>query len=67
MIGFDRWYWLVAHPDTLLPLSGLAEHDYRPNLPRALELDFSGADFDKIGIHSRRELLATFNASRDRN
>jgi hypothetical protein len=94
-IGFDRWCWPPADLDTLLPLSRLAEHDYGPDLPRALELEFSGADFaakrvlgqransaaslsasicgdfkavfGKIGIHSRRELLATFNASGHRN
>jgi hypothetical protein len=32
-------------PDTLLPLSGQAEHDHGPNFPRALELEFSGGDF----------------------
>jgi hypothetical protein len=147
-IRFDRWCWPLADPDTLLPLSGLAEHDYGPHLPHALGLEFSGADFgakhvlaqransaaslsaetggdlarsprrdevmrpvgigdvaaaacrdpletfdvlcrayaltqrerevvaaflgglavfEKIGIHSRRELLATFNASGDRH
>jgi hypothetical protein len=30
VIGFDRWCWPLADPDTLLPLSGLAEHDYGP-------------------------------------
>src|SRR5207237_5700987 len=45
VIGFDRWCWPLADPDTLLPLSGLAEHDYGPRLPRALELEFSGNDF----------------------
>jgi DNA-binding CsgD family transcriptional regulator len=45
VIGFDRWCWPLADPDTLLPLSGLAEHDYGPRLPRALELEFSGKDF----------------------
>ena len=25
-VGFDRWCWPLADPETLLPLSGLAEH-----------------------------------------
>jgi hypothetical protein len=95
-IGFGRGCRPPADPDTLLPLSGPAEHDYGPDLPRALELEFSGgadfaakhvlaqransaaslrpetggdleAVFDKVGIHSRRELLVTFNASGHRN
>jgi DNA-binding CsgD family transcriptional regulator len=44
-IGFDRWCWPLGDPETLLPLSGLAEHDYGPRLARALELEFSGNDF----------------------
>ena len=44
-IGFDRWCWPLADPETAVPLSGLAEHDYGPNLPRALELEFAGGDF----------------------
>lgn len=34
-----------ADPDTLLPGAGIADHDYGPGLPRALELEYSGADF----------------------
>ncbi len=45
VIGFDRWCWPLADPDTLLPLAGIADHDYGPSLPRALELEFSGKDF----------------------
>src|SRR5438093_168427 len=45
VIGFDRWCWPFADPNTLLPLSGVAEHDYGPMLPRALELEYSGRDF----------------------
>ncbi len=45
VLGFDRWCWPFADPDTLIPLSGVAEHDYGPNLRRALELEFSGDDF----------------------
>lgn len=45
VIGFDRWCWPLADPDTLIPLSGLAEHDYGPAVPRVLELEYSGGDF----------------------
>lgn len=44
-IGFDRWCWPAADPVTLLPGMGIAHHDYGPRLPRALELEYSGADF----------------------
>jgi DNA-binding CsgD family transcriptional regulator len=44
VIGFDRWCWPSADPATLLPLAGVAEHDYGPSLPRALELEYSGRD-----------------------
>ena len=45
VIGFDRWCLPQADPDTLLPGAGLGDHDYGPGLPRALELEYSGADF----------------------
>jgi DNA-binding CsgD family transcriptional regulator len=45
VIGFDRWCLPKADPETLLPGVGIAEHDYGPGLPRALELEYSGADF----------------------
>ena len=45
VIGFDRWCWPSADPETLLPLSGFADHDYGPRLRRALELEYSGEDF----------------------
>ena len=45
VIGFDRWCWPSADPASLLPLGGVAEHDYGPHLPRALELEYSGMDF----------------------
>jgi DNA-binding CsgD family transcriptional regulator/uncharacterized membrane protein (GlpM family) len=54
VIGFDRWCWPLADPDTLLPLSGLAEHDYGPSLPRALELEYSGNDFAAKHVIARR-------------
>ena len=30
VIGFDRWCWPLADPETLLPLDAVAEHDYGP-------------------------------------
>ncbi len=54
VLGFDRWCWPFADPDTLLPLSGVAEHDYGPNLRRALELEFSGNDFAAKHVLARR-------------
>ena len=36
VIGFDRWCWPLADPDSLI--SGLADHDYGPAVPRVLEL-----------------------------
>jgi hypothetical protein len=44
VIGFDRWCWPFADPETLLPGAGQAEHDYGPQLARALELEYSGED-----------------------
>jgi len=38
VIGFDRWCLPQADPATLLPGLGIADHDYGPGLPRALEL-----------------------------
>lgn len=45
IVGFDRWCWPLADPETLLPCSGLAEHDFGPSVPRSLELEYSGDDF----------------------
>ena len=45
LVGFDRWCWPLADPKTLIPLSGVAVHDYGPMLSRALELEYSGVDF----------------------
>ena len=53
-IGFDRWCWPLADPDTLIPLSGVAEHDYGPGVPRVLELEFSGDDFAAMDVLARR-------------
>lgn len=54
VIGFDRWCWPLADPDTLIPLSGVAHHDYGPGLPRLLELEYSGDDFAAKHVLARR-------------
>jgi DNA-binding CsgD family transcriptional regulator len=53
-IGFDRWCWPLADPDTLVPGGGDADHDYGPDLPRALELEYSGSDFGAKDALARR-------------
>ena len=40
VVGFDRWCWPLADPQSLLPCSGLAEHDYLPGVPRTLDLEY---------------------------
>jgi DNA-binding CsgD family transcriptional regulator len=59
VIGFDRWCVPHADPDTLLPGIGIADHDYGPGLPRALELEYSGADFAAKPDVARRPRLAS--------
>jgi DNA-binding CsgD family transcriptional regulator len=54
VVGFDRWCWPLADPETLLPLSGLAEHDFGPGVPRSLELEYSGNDFAAKDALARR-------------
>jgi DNA-binding CsgD family transcriptional regulator len=54
VIGFDRWCWPLADPETLIPLSGLAEHDYGPGVPRVLELEYSGDDFAAMDVVALR-------------
>ena len=34
VIGFEHWCWPFADPRTLIPLSGIAEHDYDGNESR---------------------------------
>jgi len=53
-VGFDRWCWPLADPETLLPLSGLAEHDFGPAVPRSLELEYSGSDYAAKNFLARR-------------
>ena len=57
-IGFDRWCWPLADPNTLIPLSGVAEHDYGPAVPRVLELEYSGADYAAMDVLARRAIPA---------
>jgi DNA-binding CsgD family transcriptional regulator len=59
VIGFDRWCMPHADPDSLLPGLGIADHDYGPGLPRALELEYSGADFAAKHDLARRPRLAS--------
>jgi len=54
VIGFDRWCWVLADPNTLIPLSGIAEHDYGPEVGRGLELEYSGDDFAAMDVLARR-------------
>lgn len=58
LVGFDRWCWPLADPKTLLPLGGVAEHDYGPRVPRVLELEYSGGDFAAKDVLARRANLA---------
>lgn len=44
-IGFERWCWPLADPETLLPSSGIADHDFLPGVPRLLELEYSTDNF----------------------
>jgi DNA-binding CsgD family transcriptional regulator len=44
-VGFERWCWPIADPETLLPGGGIADHDYGRGVPRSLELEYSGDDF----------------------
>jgi DNA-binding CsgD family transcriptional regulator len=54
VIGFDRWCWISGDPETLIPLGGLAEHDYAPGVPRVLELEYSGEDSAAMDAIARR-------------
>jgi PAS domain-containing protein len=58
VIGFDRWCWPLADPETLLPHSGLAEHNYGPAIPRMLELEYSDDGFAAKHFVARRPNFA---------
>jgi DNA-binding CsgD family transcriptional regulator len=53
-VGFDRWCWPLADPETLLPGGGVADHDYGRGVPRSLELEYSGDDFAAKHVLARR-------------
>jgi DNA-binding CsgD family transcriptional regulator len=53
-IGFDRWCWPLADPDSLLPSSGLAVHDYVPGVKRSLELEYSADEYAAKHVLARR-------------
>src|SRR3954451_901318 len=55
VIGFDRWCWPLADPETLVTSSGLAEHNYGPGVPRALELEYSTDRFAAKHVLARRQ------------
>jgi len=57
-IGFDRWCWPLADPDTLVTSSGLAEHNFGPSVPRSLELEYSSDAFAAKPLLARRSRTA---------
>src|SRR6476620_4155525 len=54
VIGFDRWCWPLADPETLLPASGIALHDYVAAVSRSLELEYSTDGFAAKPVLARR-------------
>jgi len=54
VIGFDRWCWPLADPDSLLPASGIALHDYVAAVSRSLELEYSTDAFAAKPVLARR-------------
>lgn len=62
VIGFDRWVWPVADPESLIPLGALAEHDYGPQVPRVLELEYAGDDVASMdALAQRTDAVASLN------
>src|SRR5918996_2548016 len=55
-IGFDRWCWPLADPQTLVAGSGLAEHNFGPAVPRSLELEYSTDTFAAKHLLARRPI-----------
>jgi len=54
VIGFERWCWPLADPESLLPASGIAQHDYVPAVSRSLELEYSTDRFAAKHLLARR-------------
>jgi DNA-binding CsgD family transcriptional regulator len=54
VIGFHRWCWPVADPDTLIPLGAAIELDFGPAVPLSLALEFSGHDVAAMDVLARR-------------
>ena len=54
VIGFDRWCWPLADPESLLPASGIALHDYVSAVSRSLELEYSTDRFAAKPVLARR-------------
>jgi DNA-binding CsgD family transcriptional regulator len=54
VVGFDRWCWPLGDPKSLVPLRGLALHDYGPAVGRVLELEYAGGDFATMGALAQR-------------
>ena len=54
VIGFERWAWPLADPQTHIPLAGIAEHDYGRAIPRLLELEYQAEDFAGMTTLARR-------------
>jgi DNA-binding CsgD family transcriptional regulator len=54
VIGFDRWCWPLSDPETLLPSSGIALHDFGPGVPRLLELEYSADGYAAKHVLARR-------------
>jgi DNA-binding CsgD family transcriptional regulator len=53
-IGFTRWCWPVADPDALIPLGAVAEHDFGPQVPILLALEFGDGDVASLDTLARR-------------
>jgi len=62
-IGFTRWCWPVADPDALIPLGAVAEHDFGPQVPLVLALEFGDGDVASLDTLARQpHPVASLNA-----
>jgi DNA-binding CsgD family transcriptional regulator len=60
VLGFDRWAWPLADPETLITLGGIADHNYGPTIPRLLELEYGSEDFAGMrSVAQRRSPVAS--------